>query len=109
MPTASSSVLAQLAPDSTLALSKDGGDTWRVPWKLVSHGFGVAALMAKGKWVVEEIPTLECVWRPWRDAEIFVETVLLAPSSRWPDWHVRLHRIVNRGKIGRASCRERVF
>ncbi|KAF2635395.1 hypothetical protein P280DRAFT_536273 [Massarina eburnea CBS 473.64] len=89
-------ILMQLAPDSTLALSKDGGDTWRVPWKVLKYEFRSAKFMREGK-EEEDVPALWSVWKPWRDADVEVETTLLAPSSRWPDWYVRMHRIVNKG------------
>ncbi|KAF2874276.1 hypothetical protein BDV95DRAFT_539585 [Massariosphaeria phaeospora] len=92
-------LLAQTAPDSTLALSKDEGDTWRVPWKVhYLDAFSTALLVADndGK-VLETIPTLTTNWKPWRDVAIEVSTTLVAPCSRWPDWHVRLHRLRNRG------------
>jgi hypothetical protein len=60
-----SSVRAQVAPDSTLALSKDGGDTWRLPWKTLQYEHGVAFLMATDRdEAIESIPTLTTVWRP---------------------------------------------
>lgn len=90
-------LIQQIAPDSTLALSKDGCDTWRVPWKVTDHKFGIAKLH-KSNAVVEEVHMLSSKWRPWRDAEIEVTTHLIAPSVRWPDWHVRIHRIQNQGQ-----------
>ncbi|PVH97595.1 hypothetical protein DM02DRAFT_684607 [Periconia macrospinosa] len=89
-------ILMQLAPDSTLALSKDGGDTWRVPWKLPRYEFRTASF-AKGGKPVDQIPVLWSLWKPWRDAEVEVETSLIAPCARWPDWYVRRHRIINKG------------
>lgn len=89
-------ILMQLAPDSTLALSKDGGDTWRVPWKLSKSEFRTATLV-KGGESVEDIPVLSSIWKPWRDADVEVETSLIAPCGRWPDWYVRIHKIKNKG------------
>jgi hypothetical protein len=48
-------LIQQIAPDSTLAVSKDGGDTWRVPWKVGEHSFGTASVRSKGH-VVESLP-----------------------------------------------------
>jgi hypothetical protein len=45
--------------------------------------------------VVEDIPSLTSTWRPWADAEITVQTQLVAPCSRWPDWYLRWHRVTN--------------
>lgn len=89
-------LLPQLAPDSTLALSKDGGDTWRVPWKVNSPHFSSTHLMHKGK-VVETLPVLKSTWRPWKDAHVLVTTLLVPPSQRWPDWYIRWHNITNTG------------
>jgi len=89
-------LLAQMAPDSTLALSKDGGDTWRVPWKSLEYGTKTARLLSDGD-VVEEIPALTGFWRPWKDADVKVHTALIAPCSRWPDWYIRTHKIINNG------------
>ncbi|KAF2853082.1 hypothetical protein T440DRAFT_497081 [Plenodomus tracheiphilus IPT5] len=91
-------LIQQLAPDSTLALSKDGGETWRVPWKLSGSGLKIGtASLYRGAQVVGTMPTLESVWRPWVDADIAVHTTLVAPSERWPDWYVTQHRITQSG------------
>jgi hypothetical protein len=87
-------LIQQIAPDNTLALSKDGGDTWRVPWKVTDPNFGTATVRSK-KEVTETLPTLKSIWKPWRDADIEVTTHLIPPSTRWPDWHVRVHQIRN--------------
>ncbi|KAF1940591.1 hypothetical protein EJ02DRAFT_513013 [Clathrospora elynae] len=89
-------LIQQIAPDSTLALSKDGGETWRVPWKVTDHRFSTAQLMHNGQ-VAETIPSLTSTWKPWADASIQVHTHLIAPCKRWPDWYVRWHKISNTG------------
>jgi hypothetical protein len=88
-----SSVLAQVAPDSTLALSKDDGDTWRVPWKPRRYGFGTASYVDNSGFTTETIPTLNTLWKPWKDANVEVSTILIAPCKRWPDWHIRIHKV----------------
>ncbi|KAF2018809.1 hypothetical protein BU24DRAFT_385506 [Aaosphaeria arxii CBS 175.79] len=88
-----SSVMAQIAPDSTIALSKDDGDTWRVPWKFQDHKYGTASLVNKETGSVEKLPTLTGVWKPWKDADIEVATTLIPPCSRWPDWYVRIYKV----------------
>lgn len=92
-------LIQQMAPDSTIVLSKDGGDTWRVPWKVQANKQRIEASLKKGDTLVESIPTLQSLWRPWKDADIHVKTVLIAPCSRWPDWYVRYSRVENRGTI----------
>jgi hypothetical protein len=95
----SHSVLAQIAPDSTLALSKDNGETWRVPWKLQDYKFQDTILYCvNGE--QEVLPSLCGTWRPWRDADVEVQTTLIAPSKRWPDWHIRVHKIKNKSTNG---------
>jgi hypothetical protein len=89
-------LIQQIAPDNTLALSKDGGDTWRVPWKVSEERFGTATVRSKED-VKEILTTLRSKWKPWRDADIEVTSTLIPPSKRWPDWHVRVHHISNRG------------
>jgi hypothetical protein len=89
-------LIQQIAPDNTLSLSKDGGDTWRAPWKVSEHSFGTATVSSKGE-VKEILTTLRSKWKPWRDADIEVTTSLITPSKRWPDWHIRVHRIKNQG------------
>ena len=90
-------LIQQIAPDSTLAVSKDGGDTWKVPWKVGEHSFGTATVRSKEK-VMESLPMLKSKWRPWNDADVEVITHLIPPSRRWPDWHLRVHQFRNRGE-----------
>jgi hypothetical protein len=92
-------LIQQIAPDSTLALSKDGGDTWRLPWKVTDPRFGPAQLVHKGE-VVEDIPSLTSTWKPWADADITVQSHIVAPCSRWPDWYLRWHRVTNTSSQG---------
>ncbi|OAK96419.1 hypothetical protein IQ06DRAFT_230053 [Phaeosphaeriaceae sp. SRC1lsM3a] len=87
-------LIQQIAPDSTLALSKDRGTTWRVPWKVTEHTFGTATVRNKDR-VVEVMSMLRSKWKPWPDADVEVTTHLIPPSKRWPDWHVRVHQIRN--------------
>ncbi|KAI4654329.1 uncharacterized protein J4E78_007374 [Alternaria triticimaculans] len=89
-------LIQQIAPDSTLAVSKDGGETWRVPWKVTNHCFATAQLMRNDEFV-EDIPCLTSTWKPWADADITVQTHIVAPCSRWPDWYIRWHRFTNNG------------
>jgi hypothetical protein len=90
-------LIQQMAPDSTIAISKDGGDTWRVPWKVKPHEQRIHAMLKRGDKTVEHIPTFNNLWKPWRDADVEVCTTLIAPCCRWPDWYVRLTRLGNSG------------
>ncbi|KAM3503586.1 hypothetical protein MY10362_004120 [Beauveria mimosiformis] len=83
-------LLAQIAPDSTLALSRDGGETWTTRWisigetefpavQVQGHKTGVTAMVSR--------------WKPWSSANITVESTIIPPCDKWPDWHLRIHRI----------------
>ena len=90
-------LIQQMAPDSTVAISKDGGDTWRVPWKVNPNEQRMGACLKRGDEVIENIPAFQSLWKPWRDAEVNVRPLLIAPCSRWPDWYVRFTSIGNAG------------
>ncbi|KAH9864318.1 hypothetical protein J1614_010252 [Plenodomus biglobosus] len=101
-------LLQQRALDSTLALSRDGGQTWRVPWGLADAALemGATARLMRGADVVADVHSLRCSWSPWTDAHgaalLTVHTTLVAPCPRWPDWYVTRHRVV-RGAVGAAG------
>lgn len=88
-------LIQQIAPDSTLALSRDGTETWAVKWKLCgeysSHTAPFYSGGAQDDSVV--IPVMKIRWYPWGDRSVTVETTLVPPTDRWPDWHVRIHRV----------------
>jgi hypothetical protein len=80
-------LIQQIAPDNTLALSRDGAETWAVKWKCdevrqfaVKHDLGTAMAVSTR-------------WYPWGDRTVIVDTLLVPPTDQWPDWHVRAHRI----------------
>jgi hypothetical protein len=90
------SLIQQIAPDSTLALSKDDGETWRVPWKVTNHGFVDVSIERKlTSW--SRRTCLTSTWKPWADADISVSTHIIPPCEQWPDWYFRWHRITNNG------------
>lgn len=79
--------LEQLAPDSTLCISLDNGETWVVrskPYDVVS-----AELQADE----ENVPMIASSWRPWRHLDLEVRTMLVTPASQWPGWHLRIHEV----------------
>ncbi|KAH8885820.1 hypothetical protein GQ53DRAFT_728413 [Thozetella sp. PMI_491] len=98
--------LAQLAPDNTLALSRDGTETWAVKHRCAEPDFTTA--MVHGT-AVEEIPIASVQWYPWVDRYVSVHTTILPPTTRWPDWHVRIHRITAKGAIHRLFTSEGGF
>ncbi|PFH47966.1 hypothetical protein AMATHDRAFT_66408 [Amanita thiersii Skay4041] len=74
--------LEELGGDSTLALSDDGGETWKVRRETKEARIESGA---KGeKW-------LRSMWYPWKDVE--VETWLVPPQEGSECWHLRVHRI----------------
>ncbi|KAH8668832.1 hypothetical protein BX600DRAFT_362027, partial [Xylariales sp. PMI_506] len=84
----SGSMLSQLAPDSTLAISIDGGSHWSVRWEPLNVHFATADVMGE-----DPVPTLLSTWKPYINIQLEIQTALIAPSSRWPGWHFRIHRI----------------
>lgn len=84
--------LQQLAPDNTLACSRDGTQTWTTKWKCREPILGTCAVHSRGGHV-EELPTMSVIWYPWEDRAVSVSTLIIPPSARWPDWHIRLHRV----------------
>jgi hypothetical protein len=87
-------LIQQIAPDNTLAVSRDGAATWSVKWKCSQAMYVSAKIQQPGS--IEEEVTLaaQVRWLPWaHDGQISVTTTLIPPSLRWPDWHVRIHRI----------------
>ncbi|KAJ9661477.1 hypothetical protein H2201_006508 [Coniosporium apollinis] len=76
--------LEAYAPDNMLAVSEDGGETWKVRRK-VEDAF--IRLYEGGI----QLPVLISLWKPWRDVEI--KTYLIPPAPNSSCWHVRIHRI----------------
>ncbi|KAJ3547462.1 hypothetical protein NM208_g1491 [Fusarium decemcellulare] len=86
-------LIQQIAPDNQLALSRDGGETWAVKWKCSEVLFEIATLPSKDKAQLVTTPVAHVGWHPWGDRAVAVYTMLIPPTDRWPDWHVRIHRI----------------
>jgi hypothetical protein len=85
-------LIQQLAPDNTLALSDDDGETWKSRLKSEETQFGTVSVhTSKG---TEEAPTLISTWSSSkRDNEVRIETTLIPSTGRWPDWHIRIHKL----------------
>ncbi|KAH6695573.1 hypothetical protein F5X68DRAFT_30989 [Plectosphaerella plurivora] len=80
-------LLHQIAPDSTLAMSIDGGETWSV--RRDPYDVHVARVpLGQG-----ERDALVSRWKPWAYLDVVVETTLAAAPDEYPGWHVRKHRI----------------
>lgn len=84
-------LIQQIAPDCTLALSRDGAETWAVKWKCLEPEFPTVHL--KTRTGLQSISVASVRWFPWGNKQVEVKTTLIPPTDRWPDWHVRIHRI----------------
>ncbi|KAM0490323.1 hypothetical protein ACHAP8_011655 [Fusarium lateritium] len=84
--------LHQLAPDSTLALSIDGGETWKVRWEPVDVVIGTTLIESdQGR---HSLPSITSTWRPWKKLDMAIRTTLIPLASYYPGWHVRVHCII---------------
>lgn len=90
-------LIQQIAPDSTLALSRDGAETWTLKWKCSEVQFMEAKVHSASS--PEVVRTAKVRWYPWGDRAVAVDTTLVPPTARWPDWHVRVHRIMIRERL----------
>lgn len=84
------SLLAQTAPDSTLALSKDDEESWAVRWVSTGDTQFVPLVVVGLDYTVTALVNR---WKPWSSANVGVDTTIIPPCDKWPDWHVRVHRI----------------
>lgn len=74
--------LEQFVPESSLALSDDGGELWKMRRAL------------NGDSEIENhdgVPVLVSSMKPWHDVEVL--TYLIPPAEDTPNWHLRVHRI----------------
>ncbi|KAJ5303075.1 hypothetical protein N7476_009874 [Penicillium atrosanguineum] len=85
--------LTQIAPDNTLVISRDGGEAWAMRWETIDTPRG-KSITIQGT----EMHCLQSTWKPWKAGDIQISTTLLPPCNKWPDWHIRIHR------IQRAQC-----
>lgn len=84
------SLLHQIAPDSTLAVSVDGGESWSVRWS----PFDVQLREIKTTTGERKpIRSLCSSWKPWKHLDLIIETVLIPLAEISSGWHVRVHRI----------------
>ncbi|KAM0551173.1 hypothetical protein ACHAPJ_008515 [Fusarium lateritium] len=83
--------LHQSAPDSTLALSIDGGETWKVRWEPVDVSIETVPIeSSQGR---HDLPVIISTWRPLKKLGLAIRTTLVQLSSHFPGWHVRVHHI----------------
>ncbi|CAG8950425.1 hypothetical protein HYFRA_00006919 [Hymenoscyphus fraxineus] len=87
-------VLTSMAPDSTLSASDDDGETWKTRWEpLDARTQMMRQFLGDERCDGNLLPTLISSWRPWRRSELKITTTLTPPSSRWPGWHLRVHKL----------------
>ncbi|RSM12468.1 hypothetical protein CDV31_006309 [Fusarium ambrosium] len=98
--------LAQVAPDNTLAFSRDGMETWAVKYKCLEPEFKMASVHAA---VPQQVPAATVQWFPWADRCVSVSTTIVPPTTRWPDWHIRIHRVNGNLKSGKVFAAEGGF
>ncbi|KAL2859350.1 hypothetical protein BJX68DRAFT_276704 [Aspergillus pseudodeflectus] len=82
-------LLEQMAPDSTLSVSHDGGETWKVR----SEPGNERILSIKTSESSRTISALASEWRPWRYLDVTITSVLVPLMEVFPGWHVRVHRV----------------
>lgn len=90
-------LITQIAPDSTLALSQDNGLSWAVRWKSIGDTQIVDVPLLNDS---SSAVALVSRWKPWENHSTYVETTLIPPTHRWPDWHLRIHRIRSNARDG---------
>jgi hypothetical protein len=74
--------LEQFVPESSLALSDDGGELWKQ--RRAHNGDSTIETF-------DGVPVLVSSMKPWPDVE--VQTFLIPPSEETPNWHLRVHKI----------------
>ncbi|KAF6803390.1 hypothetical protein CMUS01_15096 [Colletotrichum musicola] len=85
-------VVGQLAPDNALLLSRDGTETWATKKTCTDASVDVARVVGRSE-QEQNLAAVSSRWFPWVDRSVSITTTLIPPSDRWPDWHVRIHRI----------------
>ncbi|KAE8326673.1 hypothetical protein BDV39DRAFT_215644 [Aspergillus sergii] len=94
----SGALLEQMAPDSTLTVSLDDGESWIVranPFQVQGRQIPIctsnaAARMDTG---ARTVPALVSTWRPKKAIEFEVRTTLIPALELWSGWHFRIHKV----------------
>ncbi|KAF4983958.1 hypothetical protein FZEAL_750 [Fusarium zealandicum] len=89
--------LHQLAPDSTLTLSLDDGETWKVRCQPFNVRIETAVISTGG--VCHEVPRMSSVWKPFKHVNFEIETTLIPLAPYFPGWHIRLHELRDLGSL----------
>ncbi|KAF3004291.1 hypothetical protein E8E13_008621 [Curvularia kusanoi] len=78
--------LEQFVPESSLALSDDGGELWKMR-RALNGDSRIETTPDSGA------PMLVSSMLPWPDVEVL--TFLVPPAKDTPNWHLRIHRITS--------------
>ncbi|KAM5341325.1 hypothetical protein ACJ41O_014356 [Fusarium nematophilum] len=83
--------LHQLAPDSTLSISLDDGESWKVRWQ--PFRIRLQTVLVQGQGEAFEIPAISSIWKPFKYLDLEIETTLASLSPQFPGWHIRFHKV----------------
>ncbi|EEU44007.1 uncharacterized protein NECHADRAFT_29733, partial [Fusarium vanettenii 77-13-4] len=83
--------LHQLASDSTLSISLDDGETWKVRWQPFDVRLQTASVRSNGD--LHKVPAISSVWKPFKHLGVEIETILIPLTPHFPGWHIRLHKL----------------
>lgn len=87
VPSTGGGTLAQMAPDSTLCISIDGGDTFKPRWN--TEDAMLDSITLNGA----KTDALRGVWKPWKMLDLEVESTIVPLRDVYPGWHIRMHRV----------------
>ncbi|KAL2812257.1 hypothetical protein BJX63DRAFT_432700 [Aspergillus granulosus] len=88
-------LLEQLAPDSTLSVTHDGGETWKV--RAEPSNEKILQVSTKISGTSRTVSALASQWQPWKYLDFTITTVLVPLAGVFPGWHVRMHRVKSKG------------
>ncbi|UPK98250.1 hypothetical protein LCI18_009185 [Fusarium solani-melongenae] len=96
--------LHQLAPDSTLSISLDDGETWKVRWQPFDVRLQTAFVRSHGD--LHKVPAISSVWKPFKQLSVEIETILVPLAPHFPGWHIRSHKVTGLDCLSTFPCSE---
>ncbi|KAF5702227.1 dihydroxyacid dehydratase [Fusarium mundagurra] len=84
----SGTTMSQSAPDSTLSISIDGGQTWQVRGRNLSDT-RLEPISVKDC----HVQGLTCTWKPWKALDLEIESMVAPLAQHFPGWHIRVHSV----------------
>lgn len=81
-------LLHQMAPDSTLSVSLNDGETWTVRARPFDVQLGSVRVNDSGS-----VPSLTSRWTPFKYCNLEIQTTLIPLVEYFPGWHVRFHEV----------------